>query len=189
MSWSGLYTVLKDFALPIAALIWSITVWIRDNIRKLSITQEDIKMFSVINQVTEVEGGYATAFTTVLVITNDSPKANIVIAKYEIRPPWKDKEIEALDDPKEGRRESDNYPPNPLVEWPRDGVINHLRYQHGKLAPGDTIRGMLLVRGLKPIPDDLKTAKPIEMLVVITDTRQKEYRQKLWLWPAMMPKA
>jgi hypothetical protein len=184
----SVYTVIKDFAVPITALIWSVTVWIRGNWRRLSISQEPIKMFSVINRVTEVQGMHTTTFVTTLVITNDSPKANIVISKYQIRPPWNDPEIETLDDPHEAHPRSDDYVLHAASEWPRDWVINHLRYQCGKLAPGDTIRGMLLVRGVAAIPNDLKTSKPIEMGVVITNTRQKEYITKIWLWPEEMPK-
>jgi hypothetical protein len=153
----------------------------------LHITRTDQNV-SDINRVTEVEGMYTTTFMATLVITNDSAKASIVIAKYEIRPPWHDPEIEALDDPHEAHPRSDNYVVHAALEWPREWVINHHRYQYGKLAPGDTIRGMLLARGINGIPGDLKTKNPIEMEVVITDTKKREYKAKIGLWPELMPK-
>ncbi len=39
MECSKLYAVLKDFSLPLAALIWAVFSWYRDNKRVLSIRQ------------------------------------------------------------------------------------------------------------------------------------------------------
>ena len=66
-------------------------------------------MFSVVNRVSELEGKHATAFAMQMVITNGSPKASIVVATFEIKPPWNDPEIEALDDPKESSPPRDRY--------------------------------------------------------------------------------
>jgi len=38
----------------------------------------------------------------------------------------------------------------------REEVLNHRRFQNGKLMPGDTFRGYFLAKGDNPIPDDLK---------------------------------
>lgn len=51
--------------------------------------------------VSELQGLAATTFAPQVVVTNDSPRANIVIAKYGIKPPWNDAEIEPLDDVEE----------------------------------------------------------------------------------------
>ena len=73
------YTVVKDFAVPLTALLWTVFAWCREKWRNVLIVQEDIKMFSVLNRVSELQGMPTTTFALQVVVTNDSPRANIVI--------------------------------------------------------------------------------------------------------------
>jgi hypothetical protein len=182
-----LYTIAKDFAVPLTALGWGIFTWIRENRRKLSITQIGS---SVTSRVSELEGLYTTTFAVdEVIITNDSPKAKIVIARYAVKPPWDDPEIEALPDPLEASPSSDRYTIHgSYVDHPRDWVINHHRYQHGKLEPGDTIRGTFLAKGNKPIPADLRRNEAIEVEFIVYPTRGKPFRKTMRVFPELVPK-
>ena len=191
MSWpSPWYTVLKDFAVPLTALAWGILIWWRDNRRVLSIHQIGS---SITSRVSEVEGQDITTFALdEIIITNDSPKANIVIAHYDVKPPWADPDIEALPDPKEGSPASDSYTVySSDVDHPREWVINHHRFQYGKLAPGDTIRGAFLARGKAPIPRERcrQRQNGIEVAFVVTDTKGNTYRpkKKVVVFPKLIP--
>lgn len=182
------YTVLKDFAVPLTALAWGIYIWWRDNRRALSINQIGS---SITSTVSEVQGQYTTTFALdEIIITNESPKANIVIARYDVKPPWADPEIEALPDPKTGSPASERYTVHGSdVDHPREWVINHHRFQYGKLAPGDTIQGTFLARGKAPIPKDLwqRREDGIEVVFVVTDTKRNTYRQKVVVFPKLIP--
>jgi hypothetical protein len=188
MSWPPQwYTILKDFAVPLTALAWGILIWWRDNRRVLSIDQIGSSITSCIS---EVEGQYTTTFALdEIIITNDSPKANIVIARYDVKPPWADLEIEALPDPKEGSPASERYTVyGSDIDHPREWVINHRRFQYGKLTPGDTIRGTFLARGKASIPKDLwqQRENGVEVEFVVTDTKRNTYRQKVVLFPKLI---
>jgi hypothetical protein len=177
-----IYTVLKDFSLPLAALIWAVFSWYRDNKRRLSIRQVGS---SITDRVTSVGGSFST-FSIEVTITNDSPRANVVIAYYDLELPWKDDELDPLWDPRE------LYPPSDLYEIPfmvplkvpRDSVLNHRRYQNGKLAPGEAFRGSFLAKGHELIPSDLLTQDGIEVRFVVQDTLGRRYRSDpMQIWP------
>ncbi len=147
-------------------------------------------MFSVVNRVSELQGMATTTFALQVVVTNDSPRANIVIAKYGIKPPWNDTEIEPLDDPEESSPPRNRYTVyGSYIDFPRDSAINHRRYQNGKLQPGDSIRGMFVAKGIQPIPADLRsrTNEGIEVEFTVTDTKGKRYTQKALLFPELIP--
>jgi len=169
-----LYTMLKDFSLPLAALIWAIYSWRRDNKRVLSIRQVGS---SITDRVTNVDGSFST-FSIEVAITNDSPRANIVVAYYDLELPWKDDELDPLWDPRELYPPSDSYEvPFPVPhKVPRDSVLNHRRYQNGKLAPGEAFRGYFLARGSKSVPKDLVAQREIETRFIVQDTRGRRYR-------------
>ncbi|MFZ0317507.1 MAG: hypothetical protein WAL56_00140, partial [Candidatus Sulfotelmatobacter sp.] len=83
-----LYTVLKDFSLPLVALIWAVYSWSRENKRVLSIRQ-------VGDQFSDrIASNGMTTFSIEVVVTNDSPRANIVIAYYDLELPWQDDELD-----------------------------------------------------------------------------------------------
>lgn len=183
------YTVLKDFAVPLTALALGICMWWRDNRHILSIGQIGS---SVTSRVSDVEGQCTTIFALdEIIITNDSPRSNIVVARYDLKPPWADAEIEILPDPKEGSPPSDRYTVSGIdIDHPREWVINHHRFQCGKLAPGDTIRGTLLARGRAAVPEDLRGRQGengIEVAFVVTDTKGKTYRQNVVVFPKFVP--
>src|SRR5208283_2481555 len=106
MECSKLYAVLKDFSLPLLALIWAVYSWRRDNNRVLSIRQVGHEYS---DRVAGTPNGFTT-FSIEVVITNDSPRANIVIAYYDLELPWKDDTLEPLFDP------ADLDPPSALYE-------------------------------------------------------------------------
>jgi hypothetical protein len=117
-------------------------------------------------------------------ITNDSPKATITIASFSVVPPWADKDIEALPDPKQVVPESDRYTVyGSYIDHPREWTLNHLRFQHGRLQPGDTIRGTFLAKGSNPIPTDLRKNEAIVVEFVVKDTKGNVYKQKMRVFP------
>ena len=172
------YTMLKDFGLPIAVLTWAVLSHLRQSRKRLSIRQVGC---SVTDTVTQQDG--RTLFQFEVVLTNDSPHATIVIAYYDLKFPWNDPDFEPLLDPME------NAPPSNVysiygrsIHFDREYVINHRRYQFGKLAPGDAIRGFFLAKGLQPIPSDLLSVKKelrcIEAPFIVEDTAGKQYKSK-----------
>lgn len=172
------YTVLKDFGLPIAVLTWGILSYLRQTRRKLSIRQVGS---SVTDTVIHQDG--RTLFQFEVVLTNDSPSATIVIAYYDLKFPWNDPGFEPLLDPIE------NDPPSNVysiygrsIHFDREYVINHRRYQFGKLAPGDAIRGFFLAKGMQPIPADIlavkKELRHIDAPFIVEDTTGKQYKSK-----------
>ncbi len=42
-----------------------------------------------------------------------------------------------------------------FIDYPREMAINHRRFDEGKIASGDTIRGLSFAHGSAPIPVDL----------------------------------
>ncbi len=166
-----LYTVLKDFSLPLVALIWAVYSWSRENKRVLSIRQ-------VGDQFSDrIASNGMTTFSIEVVVTNDSPRANIVIAYYDLELPWQDDELDPLFDPIELDPPSESYKIHPeSIQVSRDKVLNHRRYQNGKLGPGEAFRGHFLAKGGSPVPEDLRRTGPIEVRFIVEDTRHKQYR-------------
>jgi hypothetical protein len=137
------YTILKDFSLPLVALIWAVYSWYQDNRRVLSIRQVG-DAYS--ERVADTSTGITT-FSVEVVVTNDSPRANIVIAYYDLELPWKDDDFDPLFDPGELDPPSEFYKIHPeSIQVERDKVLNHRRYQNGKLEPGEAFRGHFLKR-------------------------------------------
>lgn len=170
------YSWLKDVWLPVTALIWGGWTYYRQNLRRLSIRQVG---GSVTDRVTRVNDT-VTTFQVEVAITNDSPHATVVIAYYHLELPWNDPQFEPLPDPVP----RDVYKmPGSSLEWQREWVINHRRYQFGKLEPGDCFQGLFLARGLNPLPRDLVAKSGIEIQFVVQDTRGKMYKRPVTLWP------
>jgi hypothetical protein len=118
-----------------------------------------------------------TTFSIEVAITNDSPRANIVIAYYDLVLPWKDDDLELLFDPGELDPPSGFYQIHPeSIQVSRDKVLNHRRYQNGKLGPGEAFRGHFLAKGGSPIPEDLRSTECVEVRFVVEDTRRNQYR-------------
>ncbi len=183
-----IYDFLKDFSLPLAALIWAVYSWYRDNKRVLSIRQ--VGTF-ITDRVTSVHGVYTT-FCIEVAITNDSPRANIVVAYYDLQLPWKEDELDPLYDPQDLYPPSDFYQIPESIKIPRDNVLNHRRYQNGRLAPGEAFRGFFLAKGHNLVPQDLLAATTgldgIEIRCVVQDTRGRQYRSgPMELWPDARP--
>jgi hypothetical protein len=181
---SSVYDVLRDFAVPITALFWAITSWWRDQRRVLSITQEWSSSTS--NRLTEVRETLTT-FELEVVITNDSPKANIVIAGFRVVPPWNDPEIKTLPDPNEIVPPAKVYRVEySFIDYGRDRSINHRTYQNGKLVLGDSIRGVFLARGTATLPLDLGSGQ-LDVIFEVTDTKGKRpYRKSMKMIPEVI---
>ncbi len=112
-----------------------------------------------------------------VVIANDSPRANIVIAYYDLELPWKDDTLEPIFDPGELDPPSDLYEIHPEpIQVSREKVLNHRRYQDGKLGSGEAFRGHFLAKGESPIPEDLRGTERVEVRFIVEDTRRKQYR-------------
>ena len=168
-----LYTILKDFSLPLVALTWAVYSWYRDNKRVLSIRQVG-DTYS--ERVADTPTGITT-FSIEVVVTNDSPRTNIVIAYYDLELPWKDDDFDPVFDPRELDPPSDFYKIHPeSIQVERDEVLNHRRYQNGNLGPGEAFRGHFLAKGGGPIPEDLRRTDRVEVRFTVQDTKGKEYR-------------
>jgi len=175
------YNLLKDFSLPLLAIIWGIYSYLRQSRRKLSIRQVGDQYSDRIDS----PHGAMTSYSVEVAITNDSPQATIVIAYFDIELPWNEPNLSPHFDP----RQLD--PPKEFntvgsfnVQVDRDAVLNHRRYQNGRLAPGDVFRGYFLAKGDNPIPDDLKSSdgnRWIEAKFVVQDTTGREYRSPVHL--------
>ncbi len=168
-----LYTVLKDFSIPLAALIWAVYSYYRDNKRVLSIRQVGHEYSDRITS----KPNCMTNYSVEVAITNDSPRVNIVVAYYSLQLPWKDDSLDPLLDPSEFDPPSQLYEIHPEpIQVERERVLNHRRYQSGKLGPGEAFRGFFLAKGASPVPQDLQNSDPIEVRFVVEDTRGREYR-------------
>jgi len=120
MEYPKLYTVIKDFSLPFAALIWAV---------------------------------------------------------YDLELPWKDDTLEPLFDPGELDPPSELYEIHPEpIQVLREKVLNHRRYQDGKLGPGEAFRGYFLAKGECSIPQHLRGRERVEVRFIVEDTRRKQYR-------------
>jgi hypothetical protein len=127
-----LYTILKDFSLPLVALTWAVYSWYRDNKRVLSIRQVG-DAYS--ERVADTPTGITT-FSIEVVVTNDSSRTNIVIACYDLELPRKDDDFDPVFDPRDLDPPSEFYKIHPeSIQVERDKVLNHRRYQNGKLGP------------------------------------------------------
>jgi hypothetical protein len=161
------------WVLTTAGLAWGIYVWRRDNRRVLSVRQTG---GYVENVVLALDGGLTTAIMLNTVITNDSPKTTIVIRHFDVELLWKDDEFDWLPDPAEMVPSGSSYTySGTFLSYRRDMVLNHHRYEQGKLGPGDSIRGLLMGKSLASIPDDLLHGERVQMRLVVYDTKGKKY--------------
>jgi hypothetical protein len=187
------YNLLKDFSLPLLAIIWAIYSYFRQSRRKLSIRQVGDQYSDRI--VTMVDGSL-TYYSVEVAITNDSPQATIVIAYYDIELPWNEPNLDPLPDPEDMDKPVEFYKfptefslhTNMYVELHRRKVLNHQRFQRGRLAPGDAFRGSFLAKGEMPIPTDFRTGvkegadRFIEAKIVVQDTTGREYKAPIYLF-------
>ena len=161
------------WALAALGLAWGIYVWRGDNQRVLSVRQAGSDVENVVLALNE---GLTTAIMLNTVITNDSPKATIVIRHFDVELLWKDDEFDWLPDPAEMVPSGSSYTYyGTLLSYRRDMVLNHHRYEQGKLGPGDSIRGLLMGKSLASIPDDLLHGDRVQMRLLVYDTKGKKY--------------
>jgi hypothetical protein len=109
------------------------------------------------------------------VIVNDSAKATVVIGHFDLKLPWNDPEFDWLFDPAELSPPRSEYAYSGTLAYKRDMVLNHRRYDEGKLAPGDSIKGLLMGKSMKPIPEDLVHGSSVTMDLVVTDTKRNTF--------------
>jgi hypothetical protein len=183
---SLLYKLLKDFSLPLLAVIWAVYSYLRQQRRRLSIRQVGDQYSDRIDS----PPGLRTRYSVELAITNDSPQAPIVVAYYDIELPWNEPNINPMFDPSELDPPKGFYTVGSFnVQVDREKVLNHQRYRNGRLAPGDVFRGFFLAKGDNPIPEDLKKDASqkegcdrwIEATFVVQDTTGREYRSPIHL--------
>jgi hypothetical protein len=164
---------LGGLVLTIVGLAWAVYIWRRDNRQVLSVRQTGS---DVENVILALDGGLTTAIMLNTVITNDSPKATIVIRHFDVELLWKDEEFDWLPDPAEMVPSGSSYTyGGTLLSYRRAMVLNHRRYEQGKLGPGDSIRGLLMGKSLASIPDDLLHGDRVQMRLVVYDTKGKKY--------------
>lgn len=175
------YNLLKDFSLPLLAIIWAVYTYHRQTNRKLSIRQVGHQYSDRI----ESAPGARTSYSVEVAITNDSAQAAIVVAYYDIELPWNEPNLDPLMDTRSTDPPMEFYTIHSInMQVSREEVLNHRRFQNGKLMPGDTFRGYFLAKRDNPIPDDLKrdsNQRRIEARFVIQDTKGREYRSPIYL--------
>jgi hypothetical protein len=175
------YEWLKDIWLPAAALIWGLLAYWRQNRRRLTVSQiGDMRLAKIVRK-----DGFNTAYCVEIIIINESPHANIVIDYYDLKLPWNEPELRPLPDPIDASPPSNSYQTPGLITFERDEVLNHRRYQHGKLEPGDAFRGYFLATGSKPVPTDLITktrGDHIKAEFIVQDTIGKKYKTQIALY-------
>ena len=135
-----------------------------------------------------------------LEIINQTSKTIYCTGVPELRIPWEDPFFHWQPDPREtprriryyrtksnGRREridtvSEAYffPGGAQLEYPRALVLNH-RLEHGVLAPGRPLFGLLLATGGR-MPSELLHGQSLELTFSITSSRHIEYIEKVQLW-------
>lgn len=108
-----------------------------------------------------------------------------MIAYYDIELPWNEPNFDPLMDPKSLDPPTEHYTIHSVnMQVPREEVLNHRRYQNGRLAPGEAFRGYFLAKGDNPIPDDLKQGggeRWIEAKFVVQDTMGRQFRAPIYL--------
>jgi hypothetical protein len=175
------YNFLKDFSLPLLAIIWAVYTYYRQTNRKLFIRQVGDQYSDRIESAPDAR----TSYSVEVAITNDSAQAAIVIAYYDIEVPWNEPNLDPLMDPRSTDPPKEFYTIHCFnMQVSREDVLNHRRFQNGKLMPGDTFRGYFLAKGDNPIPDDLRrdsNQRWIEAKFVIQDTKGREYRSPIYL--------
>jgi hypothetical protein len=181
LSNSIVYKLLKDFSLPLLAIVWAIYTWLRQNRRKLSIRQVGDQYSDRIDSSLNC----LTTYSVEVAITNDSPQRTIAIAYYDIELPWNEPNLEPLFDPRELDPPKDFYTIHNFgkTQVDRDKVLNHRRYQYGKLSPGEAYRGCFLAKGESPLPDDISNGSDrfIQATFVVQDTTGKKYKAPIYL--------
>ena len=117
-----------------------------------------------------------TAYIFGVAITNNSPKTLIVIHGFDLKPPWRETELDWLEDPGKSVPGSGGYRyPGTELRFPRQDVLNQRRYDQGKLGPGDTIRGLLLGRGTGAIPQRMPHGSIQRMPFTVIDSAGKRH--------------
>jgi hypothetical protein len=169
------YKLLRDFSLPLLAFIWAIYSFWWQKRKIVSIRQVGDQYSDRI----EFSPDSLTSYSVQVAITNNSPQATIVIAYYDIEPPWNEPSLEPAFDPKEADLPRDFYSVGKHgIQVRREEVLNHQRFHQGKLGPGDAFRGWFIAKGENPIPDDLKGIdnRWIDAKFVVEDTTGREYK-------------
>jgi hypothetical protein len=158
--------------ISLAGFAWAIFVYNRDNRRSLVVRQIGS---AVENVILSMNDGLTTAIMLNAVLVNDSSKAVLVIARFELKLLWKDTEFDWLFDPAEISPAKVHYEYSSVLKYPRDKVLNHRRYELGKLAPGDSLKGLLMGKGTATIPAEFRQGQTVTMKLVVHDTRGKKY--------------
>lgn len=135
-----------------------------------------------------------------LEIINQTSKTIYGSGIPELRTTWEDSLFNWLPDPREtpgrisyyrtrrnGRRERVDavsecyfFPGGAQLEYRRAVVLNH-RLEHGVLAPGRPLRGLLLATGSR-MPSELLHGQRLELTFSITSSRHVEYTAKVQFW-------
>lgn len=117
-----------------------------------------------------------------IVVCNDLARS-VRIEQFRLEPPWEDPGFRWLDDPYTSvpRRDVYSVPGTPLC-FERAAVLNHRTGRKGKVLPLDSVDGLLLAVGPRPIPDHYALGFKLRTTLSIVDGRGKTYRSKVWLW-------
>jgi hypothetical protein len=107
-----------------------------------------------------------------VVIANDSPRV-IRIHQFRVGLPWIDPDFTLLADPRHNIPREQLYwsAKDPTLRFNREAVLNHRTGSRGRLAPGESIDGILFGAGEQAIPEPFHNSKWVEVTLGIVDGR------------------
>ncbi len=147
-------------------------VWVRGRRPQLIVIQRGS---DITNALFSIEGG-GTVLMAELSVINNSPTAVAVIRHYDVNLEWNDPDFEFLSDPREAAHPQEKYSiPGTTLIFPRSEVLNHRRYEEGKLGPGETISGLIFCFGPVPIPACFVHGAHITLNVSVLDQSNRRH--------------
>jgi len=164
----AVYLTIVSVTIALFGLIYAI--WRNRVILIISQSGADIN-----NWVRTTDDG-ATTYMMDVKIINDSLRP-VRIRGYDLELLWKDLDFHWLYDPGEGSAKDMKYKiPRTFLEFSRNEIINHRKMAEGLMQPGDIVEGLLLGRGLTPIPALFPHGSEIVMSLLVYDQRGKAHK-------------
>ncbi len=118
----------------------------------------------------------AVGYMLDLKIINDSLRP-VTLRGFELTLLWNDPDFRWLYDPADASPRDMKYKmPGTFLEYSRDMVINHRTFTEGMMQPGAMMEGLLLGRGLTPIPSCFPHGSEIEMTLTVYTQRGKPHK-------------
>jgi len=151
--------------LSIIAIIWQIISWNKDRIIHLNIIQSGTEITNCILDE------HIIILDVAIINTGRQPTT---IIGFNIEIPGFKGNIEFLEDPKQ--KEQNYYIVKSGLNYPREVLVNHKKYDEGILLPGVSISGLAIARTL----DTIESRKKIGSLnFYVVDHKMKKHKSVL----------